>query len=52
MFLSSRSLAGFANSSPAGDMDLSLVNVVRFQVEVSATGQVCVCVWVWSNSNR
>ena len=50
-------LAGIAASNPTGGMDvLFIVNVVCFQVEISATGQslvqrrptecVCVCVCV------
>jgi hypothetical protein len=50
-----RSLSGITGSNPAGGMDVSLVSVVCFQVEVSATGWSLVqrsptewCVWVWS----
>jgi len=33
-----RSLAGIAGSNPNGDMDLFLLSIVCFQVEVSASG--------------
>ena len=34
------SLPGFAGSNPDGGMDVSVVNVVCFQVEVSMTGPI------------
>jgi hypothetical protein len=33
-----RLLTGIAGSNPAGDMDVCLVSVVCYQVEVSASG--------------
>jgi hypothetical protein len=33
------SLAGTADSNPTGGMDVSLVSIVCYQVEVSATGR-------------